>query len=211
MDGLVLIQLCSWEDEEAGPPAFRDKGAESASSSDEEEGSAPRPSGIATPNDPFTPAVVAVLSEAYIEHGLDVLLRPNKTTKPTPQRVALVQRLQGAGWDGGEDLIQSWGRMLDRDVGSTLNVACIRPVTNHRSSQPKKQRRLEPYQFSGNRPDSTTVPPQASGSGSGRRGGGGGGGGNRGSGRGRGGRGMNRGKAARARGHDRKFRGAFGT
>lgn len=45
-----------------------------------------------------------------------MLLRPNKTSKPTPARQQMIKRLQDAGWKDGEDLIQSWGRMLDRDV-----------------------------------------------------------------------------------------------
>lgn len=127
------MALNSWEDEESGPPAAfvssRQDGEDSDVSDEEEDAPASKvttgsSSKTVANDDPFTPAVVAVLSEAYIEHGLDVLIRPNKTAKPTPARSALMQRLQHAGWKGGEDLIQSWGRVLDRDVCNLTASTC---------------------------------------------------------------------------------------
>lgn len=76
----------------------------------------------ATParEDPFSPAIVKILSEAYVEQGLDVLLR-QKGPKVSPARQSLMSKLEAAGWQKGkDDLIASWAQMLDRDVSSVF-------------------------------------------------------------------------------------------
>lgn len=68
---------------------------------------------------PFNERVIEVLSRAYMEHGLEVLLR-NKGKPVTQARQGLMDQLQKAGWkgDGASDLIESWGKQLERDVSS---------------------------------------------------------------------------------------------
>lgn len=82
-----------------------------ATEGDDEEEEEEEPSAV------FSERVVEVLSKAYVEHGLEVLLR-NKGKPVTKARAELMESLKNAGWkgDGASDLIESWGKQLDRDV-----------------------------------------------------------------------------------------------